>query len=163
LRHRRYRVDASLARQDDEPAIALCGIDNAFGRRALDRVGFPFVVEAGLGRGHRDFRTIRMHTLPGSRPAAEIWKSGTQGDDVSDRSAYRCMLQDGELDQCGITLLAGKAVGAPLVGAGGAKGLNSRNVLEQSGNGATTDVMGGGLVRSPSAVSAEWVGVTRST
>jgi hypothetical protein len=27
------------------------------------------------------------------------------------------MLQDGELDQCGITLLAGKAVGAPFVGA----------------------------------------------
>ncbi len=109
--------DASLACQDDEPAIALCGIDNAPGRRALDRVGFPFVVEAGLGRGHRDFRTIRMHTLPGSRPAAEIWKSGAQGDDVSDRDAYQRMLQDGELDQCGITLLAGKAVGAAFVGA----------------------------------------------
>jgi hypothetical protein len=104
-----FRVfDASFTRQDGEPAIALCGIDNAFGRRALDRVGFAFVVEAGLGRGHRDFRTIRLHTLPGSRPASDIWKSGTDGEDVSDRAAYQRMLQDGELDRCGVTLLAGK-------------------------------------------------------
>ena len=60
--------DASFTRRDDEPAIALCGIDNALGRRALDRVGFAFVVEAGLGRGHRDFRTIRMHTLAWQPP-----------------------------------------------------------------------------------------------
>jgi hypothetical protein len=111
------RFDASLTRHDHEPAIALCGIDNALGRRALDAVGFPFVVEAGLGRGHRDFRTIRMHTLPGSRPASEIWQSGAEGEDVSDRAAYQRMLRNGELDQCGVTLLAGKAVGAPFVGA----------------------------------------------
>jgi len=111
------QFDASLTRHDEEPAIALCGIDNALGRRALDRVGFPFVVEAGLGRGHRNFRTIRMHTLPASRPASEIWKPGVEGEDVSDRAAYQRMLRNGELDQCGVTLLAGKAVGAPFVGA----------------------------------------------
>ncbi len=109
--------DASFTRRDDEPAIALCGIDNALGRRALDRVGFAFVVEAGLGRGHRDFRTMRLHTLPGSRPASEIWKSGGDGEDVSDRAAYQRMLKEGALDACGVTLLAGKAVGAPFVGA----------------------------------------------
>lgn len=109
--------DDSFTRRDDEPAIALCGVDNALARRALDRVGFAFVVEAGLGRGHRDFRTIRLHTLPGSRPASEIWKSGSDREDVTGRAAYQRMLKDGELDQCGVTLLAGKAVGAPFVGA----------------------------------------------
>lgn len=109
--------DDSFTRRADEPAIALCGIDNALGRRALDRAGFAFVVEAGLGRGHRDFRTIRLHTLPGNRPASEIWKSGGEGDDVSDRAAYQRLLKEGELDACGVTLLAGKAVGAPFVGA----------------------------------------------
>jgi hypothetical protein len=109
--------DASFTRRDDEPAIALCGIDNALGRRTLDRVGFAFVVEVGLGRRHRDFRTMRLHTLPGSRPASEIWKSGGDGEDVSDRAAYQRMLKEGELDACGVTLLAGKAVGAPFVGA----------------------------------------------
>ena len=66
--------DASFRRQDDEPAVALCGLDNGIGRQALDQVGFDFVVEAGLGRGHRDFRAIRLHTLPASRPAAQIWR-----------------------------------------------------------------------------------------
>ena len=78
---------------------------------------FAFVVEAGLGRGHRDFRTIRLHTLPGSRLASDIWKSGGDGEDVSARAAYQRMLKEGELDACGVTLLAGKAVGAPFVGA----------------------------------------------
>jgi hypothetical protein len=91
--------DASLRRTEDEPAIALCGLDNALGRRALDQVGFPFIVEAGLGRGHRDFRTIRLHTLPGSRTAAEIWKAGSAQEDLTDRAAYRKMLQDGAPDR----------------------------------------------------------------
>jgi len=109
--------DAGFKRQPGEPAIALCGLDNAIGRQALDQVGFEFVVEAGLGRGHRDFRTMRLHVLPGSRPAAEIWKSGGIGEPVEEQAAYRKLLEGGQLDRCGVTLLAGKAVGAPFVGA----------------------------------------------
>lgn len=109
--------DASFRRQDSEPAVALCGLDNALGRRALDCAGFGLVVEAGLGRGYRDFRSIRLHTLPGPRPAAELWKGAEKGEDVQGRAAYQRMLKDGELDRCGVTLLAGKAVGAPFVGA----------------------------------------------
>lgn len=109
--------DASFRRRDDEPALALCGLDNALGRGALDQVGFDFVVEAGLGRGFRDFRTIRLHTLPTTRLAADIWKVDDSGEDLSTRPAYQRMLKNGELDRCGITLLAGKAVGAPFVGA----------------------------------------------
>ena len=111
--------DGSFQRHPDEPAVALCGIDNGLGRRALDQVGFEFVVEAGLGRGHQDFRSIRLHTLPGSRPATELWK-GTDRDaveDVAGRAAYRDLAAKGQLDRCGVTVLAGKAVGAPFVGA----------------------------------------------
>jgi len=108
--------DASFKRQESEPAVALCGLDNALGRRALDLVGFPFVVEAGLGRGHRDFQTIRLHTLPGTRSAAEIWNRKVAYEDLTDRAAYRKLISDGALDRCGVTLLAGKAVGAPFVG-----------------------------------------------
>lgn len=109
--------DANFIRQQDEPPVALCGLDNALGRRALDRVGFDFVVEAGLGRGHRDFRALRLHTLPGPRSAAEIWKGEDRGEHADKCLAYHKMLIDGNLDRCGITLLAGKAVGAPFVGA----------------------------------------------
>jgi hypothetical protein len=107
---------ADFKRQPDEPAVALCGLDNAAGRRALDQVGFELAVEAGLGRGYRDFRTMRLHVLPGRRRAAEIWKHAQEGEKVEDRPAYAKLLRDGRLDRCGMTLLAGKAVGAPFVG-----------------------------------------------
>jgi hypothetical protein len=109
--------DAAFRRRGDEPSVALCGLDNTLGRQALDQVGFDFVVEAGLGRGHRDFRAIRLHTLPASRAASQIWHRRDDDEKVDDRPAYERMLNNGELDKCGVTLLAGKAVGAPFVGA----------------------------------------------
>ena len=36
---------------------------------------------------------------------------------ATEAAAYRKMLDEGSLDRCGVTLLAGKAVGAPFVGA----------------------------------------------
>jgi hypothetical protein len=109
--------DAAFRRRGDEPSVALCGVDNALGRQALDQAGFDFVVEAGLGRGHRDFRALRLHTLPASRTASDIWIRRDDNEKVEDRPAYERMLKSGELDKCGVTLLAGKAVGAPFVGA----------------------------------------------
>lgn len=109
--------DSSHRRQDQEPTVALCGLDNAVGRRALDQVGFDIVIEAGLGSGFRDFRTIRLHTLPSSRAASEIWPDKLISGGTHNNPAYRKLLEEGKLDQCGMTLLAGKAVGAPFVGA----------------------------------------------
>jgi len=105
-------------RQNFEPSVALCGIDNALGRRALDQAGFDLVLEAGLGRGHQDFRTMRIHSFPGSRPSEDIWRrKDAVEEDAIQQPAYEDLLTTGKLDQCGITLLAGKAVGAPFVGA----------------------------------------------
>jgi hypothetical protein len=109
--------DAEFRRQSSEPCVALCGLDNAMGRQALDQVGFNLVVEAGLGRGHRDFRSMRLHCLPGSRPSAQIWQDNPSQESLEDLPAYTKVLADGTLDRCGMTLLSGKAVGAPFVGA----------------------------------------------
>jgi len=109
--------DASVQRQVGEPAIGLCGLDNALGRLALDKVGFDFVVEAGLGRGYRDFRTMRIHTLPNGRATSDLWRADVPTVAIQEGPAYKAMLKSGELDKCGVTLLAGKAVGAPFVGA----------------------------------------------
>ncbi|MCY4595436.1 MAG: hypothetical protein OXC19_11660 [Bryobacterales bacterium] len=114
LQERMFAAD--FTRQAEEPAVALCGLDNGAGRRALDQVGFDFIVEAGLGRGHRDFRTMRLHVLPGRRTAADIWKQTSEEEKVEDRPAYARLMEEGVLDRCGMTLLAGKAVGAPFVG-----------------------------------------------
>lgn len=109
--------DANFQRHHDEPSITLCGLDNAVGRRALAQVGFEFVVEAGLGRGHQDFRSLLIHTLPGEVPASTLWAhEGGASQTATDAAAYRKMLDENSLDRCGVTLLAGKAVGAPLVG-----------------------------------------------
>jgi hypothetical protein len=113
--HERRFTD-KFVREEDEPAVALCGLDNGLGRRALDGAGFDLVVEAGLGRGYRDFRTVRLHTLPSSRSAAEIWPERGAEEAPVDRPAYAALLDKGVLDRCGVTLLAGKAVGAPFVG-----------------------------------------------
>jgi hypothetical protein len=75
------------------------------------------VIEAGLGRGYQDFRTMRLHTLPGPRSADVIWKAGDKQENVEDRPGYQNLLIDGTLDRCGVTLLAGRGVGAPFVGA----------------------------------------------
>lgn len=107
---------ADFKRQAKEPAVALCGLDNGAGRRALDQVGFDLIVEAGLGHGHRDFRSMRLHVLPGHRPAIDIWKQTREGEKLEGRPAYAKLIADGVLDRCGMTLLAGKAVGAPFVG-----------------------------------------------
>lgn len=110
--------DENTRRRQDEPAIALCGLDNGKGRRALDAAGFSFVAEAGLGRGHADFRSILVHTLPGTTSSLKLWaEADTPPGGGTDAPAYRKLLDEGSLDRCGATLLAGKAVGAPFVGA----------------------------------------------
>jgi hypothetical protein len=115
IQERRFAV--GFRRQDEEPSILLCGLDNALGRRALDSAGFDFVVEAGLGRGYQDFRTLRLHTLPASRAAVDIWPVTVDSAVTIAAPAYTKLLHDGTVDRCGMTLLAGKAVGAPFVGA----------------------------------------------
>jgi hypothetical protein len=110
------RFGADFTRQDDEPGIALCGVDNALARRALDSVGFDLVIEAGLGRGHRDFRAMRLHALPGPRPATELWSGEETPEEVISKPAYEQLEKEDILDRCGVALLAGKAVGAPFVG-----------------------------------------------
>lgn len=109
------RFDETLRVLPDDPQIALCGLDNALGRRPLCEVGFKFVVEAGLGSGTKDFRAIRIHTFPGTRDPRDLWKSGEGAGVVPGARAYDDLKERG-LDQCGVTMLAGKAVGAPFVG-----------------------------------------------
>lgn len=76
------------------------------------------MVEAGLGRGYQNFRSLLIHTLPGEVSASALWKDGVQASQTAEGAvAYRKMLDEGSLDRCGVTLLAGKAVGAPFVGA----------------------------------------------
>ena len=114
---RRFAGDFRVA--GDEPRVALCGVDNALARADLEDVGFDRVIEAGLGAGTEEYLAFQTHTFPAGRSAKHRW--GTQGhrpdaDRVADNPAYRALAQNG-LDDCGITTLAGRTVGASFVGA----------------------------------------------
>ena len=109
------RFDETLRIHPDDPKIALFGVDNALARRALGGAGFKLVVEAGLGSGAKDFRAIRIHTFPGTKDPRELWLPAADKVINTEAPAYGDLKSRG-LDQCGVTLLAGKAVGAPFVG-----------------------------------------------
>jgi hypothetical protein len=109
------RFDETLRVLPDDPQIALCGLDNALGRRPLCEVGFKLVVEAGLGSGAKDFRAIRIHTFPGTKDPRSLWPVEANDSRVPAGRAYDDLKARG-LDQCGVTMLAGKAIGAPFVG-----------------------------------------------
>lgn len=109
--------DTGQKRQVDEPRAALFGVDNIAARQAIGSAGFDLTVEAGLGSGYRDFRNIRLHMFPGPRDAARVWVTDAAEQQTHRLApAYQRMLQDGG-DQCGVTMLASRAVGTPFVGA----------------------------------------------
>ncbi len=110
------KFDEFHRRQEDDPVVALCGFDNPDGRLAMENTGFSYIVEAGLGQGHEDFRTLQVHTLPSNRSFRSIWAPRGPVKEAALAPAYQRMLATGEGDKCGITQLAGKAVGAPFVG-----------------------------------------------
>jgi hypothetical protein len=106
-----------IVRAPHEPGVALCGVDNALARAALEKPGFGLVVEAGLGGGPEAFRSISVHTFPASRSAKEIWSRQVgQGDKTpEDMPAYQA-LKKGGMDSCGVTQLASRTVGVSFVG-----------------------------------------------
>ena len=105
--------------ETDDPGVALCGIDNALGRAALEDVGFRRIIEAGLGRGTEEYLAFQVHTFPASRSARDRWGGMTEETAAVNTihlPAYQSMAAAG-LDQCGLTTLAGRSVGASFVGA----------------------------------------------
>jgi hypothetical protein len=106
-----------IVRAPHEPSVALCGVDNALARAALEKPGFGLVVEAGLGGGPEAFRSISIHTFPASRSAEEIWSRQVGQGDMSpeDMPAYKALKNQG-LDSCGLAQLASRTVGVPFVG-----------------------------------------------
>jgi hypothetical protein len=104
-------------RQADEPNVALCGVDNALARAALEKPGFDLVVEAGLGAGPQSFRSFSVHTFPASRTAEDLWSRvvAEVDENFEGRPAYEALKRDG-MDECGLAQLASRTVGVPFVG-----------------------------------------------
>ena len=113
---RRFADDFRVS--GNEPRVALCGVDNAPTRADLEDVGFERIIESGLGAGTQEYLAFQTHTLPARRSARHRWGAPdhqANQDHVADNPAYRELVQHG-LDECGITTLAGRTVGASFVG-----------------------------------------------
>lgn len=104
-----------------ESAHPLCvvAVDNLTLRRALDRLHSLCVLEAGIGDGVDGFTRVQAHAFPSQRLARDIWAGGdlkaSREVDIS-KPAYRSLLQESG-DECGTTLVAGRSVATPFVGA----------------------------------------------
>ena len=112
------RFDANFQVDRDEPQVVLCGVDNSMARAALEDVGFGRIIEAGLGGGTQEYLAFQVHTFPSRQSARERWGSikdiyGVES--LVHQPAYQALATDG-LDQCGLTMLAGRSVGASFVG-----------------------------------------------
>lgn len=106
----------------DEPGAALCGVDNPRARAALEDVGFQRIIDAGLGAGPQEFLAFQIHAFPANRRTAHAVWDGVPSDDIApaptpaNQPAYDALVRQGA-DPCGVTLLAGRTVGASFVGA----------------------------------------------
>jgi hypothetical protein len=66
--------DEMMRLQEDEPQVALCGLDRATPRMALEKPGWALVIEAGVGGKLNDFDKIGLHTFPDSHKSPEnLW------------------------------------------------------------------------------------------
>ncbi len=113
------RFTSNFQIDPEEPQVALCGVDNIAARAALEDAGFAQIIEAGLGRGNEEYLAFQMHCFPASKSARERWGTNSSGP-VSPSSlivnpAYQSLAKNG-LNQCGLTMLANRAVGASFVG-----------------------------------------------
>ena len=139
------RFGAWTRRHVDEPAVALCGVDNGTARAALEEAGFDLVIESGLGAGPQSFRNFAMHTFPGPRRASELWPTtlSVETPDVSHMPAY-ANLKDKGVDACGLAQLASRTVGVPFVGLVAAA-LVISELLRRLNGGASYEVIAGSV------------------
>jgi ThiF family protein len=121
-----YKVDRDYSKLDldsgpvhSKEGLAMVAVDNVALRRGLDRLKAGKVLEAGIGDGVRHFTQVQLHAFPGSRLARDIW---SEGDAQASRPiditmpAYQDLLRRTK-DECGTTLVAGRSVATPFVGA----------------------------------------------
>lgn len=113
------RFDANFTVAPNEPGVAVCGVDNASARAALEDVGFERIVEAGLGAGPREYLAFQVHTFPARKSARARWQLSSVPESSAallEEPAYQALRAKG-LDECGLVQLAERTVGAPFVGA----------------------------------------------
>src|SRR3712207_5009114 len=93
---RRFAENFTVAAE--EPQVALCGVDNAQARAALEGVGFARVIEAGLGKGASEYLAFQLHTFPGPQTARARWGGAAEAESPTRllvQPAYKALAEEG--------------------------------------------------------------------
>jgi hypothetical protein len=108
---------ACSRRAASEPSVALCGVDNKLARSHLEKAGFEWVIETGLGAGPAAFKNFSMHTFPSSMSASALWADieNVARNPAESQPAYGTDKHP-SLDECGLAQLASRTIGVPFVG-----------------------------------------------
>lgn len=113
------RVDLDGGPVTSAQPLCIVAVDNLALRKSLDRVHGATVLEAGIGDGADGFTRIQAHAFPGPRQARDVWAGedlkASRPVDIS-KPAYRSLLEESG-DECGTTLVAGRSIATPFVGA----------------------------------------------
>lgn len=109
-------VDNFSPVQADQAVVA---VDNMALRQSLDRLTGMRIFEGGIGDGPGGFTRVQFHSFPGPRMARDVWvgedPQATRAVDIS-APAYQALLKETG-DECGTTLVAGRSIATPFVGA----------------------------------------------
>jgi hypothetical protein len=116
------RIDKRLLETDrldnEDPRVALSGLDKLEPRRHLAKVGFDCIVDAGLGRTPNEFDRYRVTIFDHERPIDQHFakeKDATARQDVPQNPAYHALEQ--AIGRCGAVEIAGASAAAPYVSA----------------------------------------------
>jgi hypothetical protein len=116
------RLDSRLHRKDDEPGIALAGLDSMAARKLLGHRGFEYVIDAGLGATFSEYRKFRINVFnSGGNPAEHFGGVEDQTAQVSQEllklPAYQELAASRGDGGCGAAMLAERSVAVPFVSA----------------------------------------------
>jgi hypothetical protein len=133
------RIDRNLLVGDrlenDDPRVALSGVDKIASRKAMSGVGFACIIDVGLGRTSESFERYRVTVFDQSKPIDKHFagQSDTPVGRLPTGKTLPYRLLEREVGQCGAAEIAGASVAAPYVSAIAATVAISRLIAVSSG------------------------------
>lgn len=112
------RLDQFLLRQEDEPVLAIAGLDRVGPRRQLSEVGLDHIVDVGLGASADTYHQFRVTHFDSSYNPRTLFKGMsdvTEDKRLERLPTYQRLMRAGRLDACGVAMLAGIPVAVPFV------------------------------------------------
>ena len=132
------RVDRRLLANDrleeDDPRMALSGVDKIEARKLMAHTGFHCILDAGLGRTAGNFDRYRVTVFDAGHSIEQHFEGqsdAAHAAPIPDKKAYKQL--EAEVGACGTAEVAGASVAAPYVSAIAAAVAVSRLIAIASG------------------------------